>query len=166
MNIALWIQTVSTIVIAFFAYRMWGNAEANLKNAAAMKELEETSIKIAMWPEIKQFIAATNKFVYDIIGRKITESYQLHVDYITELQLARFYFQNDDVLFKPLMKLVKIGKNITSLWHGLNESTDSPKRIETERELRKYELLMESESEKFYKILRDRYNFSTSTNES
>ena len=120
------LQGISSFVIAFFAIMMWWNAraqlkvaekmkrnaEAHLKNATAMRELEETNVKIEVWPYIKKMIDETLQFVDKVAVSNVEGDFDCINQYIIKMRFMRYFISEDDELYEELISLIRDGNDM------------------------------------------------------
>lgn len=162
MNFALWIQTITTIVIAFFAYKMWKNAEANLKNAAAMRKLEEANYRITLWPEIKALNMTIDKYTLNAGTGNLNDpkSHQYIDDYLSAVYFAPYFFQEGDELRNQISQLRDYGLTLRVKYLELPLEKGSDEGKKWASEIGEMTHLLYAKANEIKELLQKRFNMS------
>lgn len=139
-DILYFIPLILTAALVYFAWRMKGlteasgrNAEAILKNAAAMKELEKTNHKIAMWPEVKKLIQATDEFIWEVSETFDEDAVLRTREYSKKIRFIHYFIGEKDEIFKSIQNLVLISHNLNR-YHSLQKTEDNEEEKQQIRE--------------------------------
>lgn len=165
MGIFQFWQGLTNFFIVLFAGMMWWNARAHLKNATAMKELEKTNLKIAIWPEIKEIINAVDKYTLHICEWNLnnTQALQDIFDYMNVMQFAHYYFQEDDELLTHLKQLITIGGDIRVLYLQPKPKIDSVEHSKWIAKIEKQTKSLLDKSKVIRELLQNRTNLAISS---
>ena len=162
MDIALWIQSVSSVALLIVAVAM-------LCNARATKKLEETNQKIAIWPEIKEIIVAIEEYTSNVNEVNKLDTFPDLFTNINVVQYAPYFSREGRDLLPHLKDLGTIGKKLQLSFRSwslpIKNGSDDEKE-KREAEIKRMSKSLEKESNKIKEILRNLNNLGKPIRES